>query len=62
MDHPQRLQRLPVRYFDRQPSGDLMPRVRKDITAVERIPLSAREPCVILQDGDVALHLPGTRN
>jgi len=38
-----RLQRLPVRYFDRQPSGDLMTRVTEDITAVERILIDGTE-------------------
>ena len=38
-----RLQRLPVRYFDRHASGDLMTRVTEDITAVERILIEGTE-------------------
>lgn len=38
-----RLQRLPVKYFDRRASGDLMTRVTDDITAVHRVLIDGTE-------------------
>jgi len=38
-----RLQRLPVGYFDRRASGDLMTRVTDDITAVHRVLIDGTE-------------------
>ncbi len=38
-----RLQRLPVRYFDRRASGDLMTRIIEDVNAVERVLIDGTE-------------------
>ena len=42
-----RLQELPVRYFDRRASGDLMTRVIEDVNAVERVLIDGTEQGVI---------------
>lgn len=39
----ERLQRLPVKYFDQRASGDLMTRVIEDVNAVERILIDGTE-------------------
>ncbi len=43
----ERLQRLPVHYFDQRASGDLMTRVIEDVNAVERVLIDGTEQGVI---------------
>ena len=42
-----RLQRLPLRYFDKRSSGDLMTRVVEDINSVERVLIDGTEQGVV---------------
>ena len=42
-----RLQRLPIRYFDKRSSGDLMTRVIEDINSVERVLIDGTEQGVV---------------
>ena len=44
-----RLQRLPLRWFDNRPTGDIMTRVAEDVTAMERVLIDG------IEQGGVAL-------
>ncbi len=45
----QKLQRLPLRWFDNRPTGDIMTRVAEDVTAMERVLIDG------IEQGEVAL-------
>ena len=38
-----KLQRLPLRWFDNRPTGDIMTRVAEDVTAMERVRIDGEE-------------------
>ena len=43
----QKLQRLPLRWFDNRPTGDIMTRVAEDVTAMERVLIDGIEQGVV---------------